>query len=131
MNLFGPVRAAITAVNPDQWAMIAVSKGYTTKPDGTRVPAYLPAQPVRAQVQDLSSKDLRLTDGLNLQGETKSIYLRGDWTGIVRQDGRGGDVIQLQDGSVWLVNKVAENWGGRRGWVKVVATRQMDLVLPK
>jgi hypothetical protein len=130
VNLFSISRAAINAVNPSQWALIAVASGYTTDPDGTRRPSYQVAQRVRAQVQDLSSKDLQITEGMNLQGETKAIYLSGNWTGIVREDGRGGDVIQLQDGTVWLVTKVAENWAGARGWVKVVATRQMDKVLP-
>lgn len=130
MNLFSIARPAIGAINPDQWASIAVILGSTTSADGTRVPTYLPTQSVRVQVQDLSSKDLRQLEGLNQQGDMKSIYLFGQWTGIVRQDKRGGDLIQLQDCSIWLVTKVLESWGNNRGWVKVAATRQMDRVMP-
>lgn len=130
MNLYSLVTGAVSAINPMRRAKIAVAQGYTTNADGTRVPVYLPPRHVLAQVQELSSMDLQATDGLNLQGETKSIYLQGDWTGVVRADGRGGDVIQFDDGTVWLVNKIAENWLGRKGWVKVIATRQMDGALP-
>ena len=122
MNLFSIARGVVATINPEQWATIAIASGNTTDPDGTRRPTYLPPRRVRAQVQDLSSKDLRLMDGgLNLQGSSKTIYLAGRWTGIVRQDKRGGDLIELQDGSIWLVTMVAEDWGDKRGWVKVLS----------
>lgn len=123
MNLHGIVGPVIAAVNPMRTATIQRSTGYTTNADGRRVPSYAPAQTVTVQVQELSSKDLQMTEGINIQGETKKIYMNGDWNGVVRSDGRGGDLITIGR-RVYLVSKVLENWEGRRGWTAVMATLQ-------
>jgi len=103
---------------------IQASAGYTTDPDGSRVPAYADPVSIQAQVQALQYNDIQQIDGLNIQGERRAIYLNGDWNGVVRADQKGGDIITLPDGSVWIVAFVFENWSGTDGWVKVCATRQ-------
>ena len=61
-----------------------------------------------AQVQALSGGDLRHTDALNLQGSHRVLYANLFIRGIVRVTLRGGDLIILPDGSVWLVNQALE-----------------------
>lgn len=124
MNLHGIVRAAVGTVNPTIWVSIQRSTGYTTSDDGTRVPSYAPPVDVRAQMQSLQYNDIAQLDGLNIQGQRRALYLDGNWEGIVRADGKGGDRVTLPDGSVWLVALVLENWADRDGWVKVAITLQ-------
>lgn len=77
-----------------------------------------------AQVQPLSFRDLQQIDGLNLQGTRKAIYLMGAIDGIIRPDGKGGDLVFLPDGSVYLVAMVSEGWNISAGWTKVICTLQ-------
>ncbi len=126
MNLHKIARSVISQVNPSVTASIQKSTGYTTQPDGTRTPTYGTASYVRVQSQAMTSGDLQQVSGLNITGERRTIYLSGNWEGVCRQDGDGGDIITMPDKSVWLVVQVAENWGGKEGWVKLLCVRQMS-----
>ena len=77
-----------------------------------------------AQIQAMSTRDLRQVDSLNLQGTMSAIYLSGEISAIVRPSNRGGDLIIFPDGSVYLVNLVTEPWSLTAGWTKVIATLQ-------
>lgn len=124
MNLHGIAAGAVAAVNPPQMGSVRVSAGYTTNPDGTRTPAYLAPVSVPIQIQAMTYSDLRQTDGLNLNGTRRAMYLFGDIEGIVRDQNKGGDLITLPDGSVWLVALVLEQFGAGPDWTKVAVTRQ-------
>lgn len=76
------------------------------------------------QVQALSTRDLHQTEGLNLQGEMRALYVSGTLNGVVRVLLKGGDLIRLPDGTVWLVTLVPEPWGLTAGWTKCVITLQ-------
>ena len=136
MNLL-KITEGIGAVNPRTKALLRQSAGYTTNPDGSRVPAYRPAVDVWAQVQALTFRDIQQVSSLNLQGTRRAIYLQGEWQGLVRGDQQGGDLIVFADGTTWLVAMVLEDWTRivedkpneaqlRRGWVKVAATLQVS-----
>lgn len=127
MNLHAIAGPIVGAVNPSVQITVKVSAGYTTQSDGTRVPSYTLYSNVSAQVQSLTFRDLQQIDGLNLQGTRRAIYLNGDIEGIVRASNRGGDLIVMPDGTVWLVAMVLESWGApgsTDAWCKVVATLQ-------
>lgn len=73
---------------------------------------------LQAQVQPLTTKDLMHLDGLNIQGVERAIYLSGHVDGIVRSEGKGGDLIILSSGpnpGTYLVTVVLEAWSN---WVK-------------
>ena len=61
---------------------------------------------------------------------TDTFYLFADHdpagrvAGIYRPLSRGGDMIQLEDGTWWLVNEVLEDFS-LSGWVSVLATLQV------
>jgi len=93
--------------------------GYTTARDGSRTATFTTLGGP-AQLQDLSSDDLRLVEGLNLQGNHRVVFLNGAWAGVVRSDRVGGDVFVFE-GKRWLVTKVAEQWPD---WAKVIVTAQ-------
>ncbi|NPT59101.1 phage collar protein [Paraburkholderia elongata] len=124
MNLSGIVGNYVAAVNPWVTASIQASTGYSTSPDGDRVPSYASPASIQVQMQAMTYRDLVQIEGLNINGEKRSMYINGTWEGVARPDGRGGDLITLLDGSVWLVVQVLENWGYQDGWTKVAVVRQ-------
>lgn len=123
MNLHGLVTGMISAVNPQIQVIIRVSTGNITNPDGTRTPKYASPVVVTAQVQELSTKDLRQTEGLNLGGVSRAFYTNGRVDATVRVLLKGGDVIVLPDGTVWLVVAVPETWPD---WSKAIIVLQND-----
>lgn len=76
---------------------------------------------VTAQIQALSFRDIAQMDGLNIEGTRRAIYFYGRIEGLVRPEGRGGDLVYFPDGTVWLVAIVLEQWPD---WCKVAATLQ-------
>ena len=124
MNLHGIANPIIQAINPNVPATYQASAGTTTNADGTRVPAYAAPVTVSAQVQPLSSGDLRQLSGINLNGSQRAIYLFGDANALSRVTNKGGDLITLTDGAnagVWLVVQELESYPN---WTKVCATLQ-------
>jgi hypothetical protein len=117
------VSGAISAVNPPIPIVIKTSTGNVTNPDGTRTPSYSSPITVRGQVQELSTKDLHQIEGLNLGGTNRSLYINGKLNATVRVSLKGGDLIQLPDGTQWLVVAVPEQWPD---WVKAIITLQQS-----
>lgn len=123
MNLHGIVAPIIGTVNPNVPATMQVSTGYTIAPDGSQAPGYTTVTGT-AQVQALTYQDLRQIDGLNLNGERRSIYFYGAFTAVNRPSSQGGDLVILTDGhnaGTWLIAFVAEQWPD---WCKVICTLQ-------
>lgn len=82
-----------------------------------------------AQVQPMTWRDIQMLDGLNLQGTRKAIYLNGHVDGLVRNQNKGGDLISLPDGSVWLVAQVLEDFSATSNWIKCAITLQDDIAI--
>jgi hypothetical protein len=121
MNLHAIASGAAAAVNPRVPLQLRVSTGSTVGADFKPVPTYAPAVTVMGQVQPMTWRDLQMTDGLNLQGTRRAIYLDGNFDGVVRASAKGGDLITDPAGNVWLVAMVLETWPT---WCKVAATLQ-------
>ena len=125
MNLNKLVGPIVAAVNPWKLATYQRSTGATTAADGGQAPTYARPLTVRVQKQALGWKDLTQIQGLNINGEKCAMYVDGDWQGVSRPRGRGADLVTLaDDGSVWLVVQVLENWNDTDGWVKVACVLQ-------
>jgi hypothetical protein len=110
MDLRGCANVVTDTVNPNIPVTIQASTGYTTGGVGMRqVPSY--ANPVSgyAQVQALTQEDLRHLDGLNIQGATYSIILRGPLNTAIRATSQGGDLVQF-GGNTYLTVAVLEQW---------------------
>jgi hypothetical protein len=123
MNLHGIVSGAIGAINPNITnATVNYSNGYTIAAGGKQIPAYTTVTGVKIQVQALTGKEILQTQGLNLQGVVRAIYLYGDTQGAVRVSSKGGDLI-LFNGQTWLTATVLETWPD---WSKVAATLQVS-----
>lgn len=121
MDLRGIANGVTTTVNPNKTVTVRRSTGYTIGAGRKQVPRY--ADPVTgpAQIQALDANDIKQLDGLNIQGTVRAIYLRGVLAGVVRPDGTGGDLVEV-DGKTWLVVKVLEGWPD---WTKAAIVLQM------
>lgn len=124
MNLHLTAGNALSFLSPWITGTIQKSTSYTTAADGTRTPAGQSAT-VQLKVQALTGKELAMVDGLNIQGEKRGIYVQGNYGGMVRADGTGGELITLSDGTRWLNICTLENWFLTSGWVKMAVVRQL------
>ena len=80
-----------------------------------------------AQVQPMTWRDLQQTDGLNLSGTRRKIYLFGSVDSVNRVTSGGGDLITIATGGpndgVWLVAQVLEQFPD---WVSAACTLQNE-----
>lgn len=132
MNLQQIANGAITAINPNFAATLFISTGSNVV-NFKQVPTYDQVA-ISAQVQPLTSGDLRQLDSLNIQGAQKSIWLNGAALGISRINQRGGDLIvfangTLPEGNTWLVLASLEQWQGST-WAHVAVVLQDDIPDP-
>ena len=121
MDLRGIANGVTTAVNPNKTVTVLRSTGYTIGAGRKQVPSYAAPVSGPGQIQALDANDIKQLDGLNIQGTIRAIYLRGALAGVVRPDGTGGDLVQI-DGQNWLVVKVLEGWPT---WTKAAIVLQM------
>src|SRR5271156_630051 len=125
MNLHAIANPVITSVNPNLRAVLLTSSGFVISPGYGRTPTYRPDN-VFAQIQAMTGGDLRQTEGLNLNGTKRGIYLYGESSATERVSSKGGDLIafpQRRVARTRLINLVLEQWPG---WCKVAATLQDD-----
>lgn len=109
MDLNGIANLAAEVVNPNIPVSIQASTGYTIGSGLKQVPTYASAVSGYAQVQELSSSELKQVEGLNIQGVMRKLYLRSPLNGVIRPDGKGGDLVTIA-GQIWLVVKTLELW---------------------
>ena len=121
MNLHSIVSGAISVVNPPQSISVRVSTGNTVNADGSVSPSYAAPVKVTANVTALAYNDIIQADSLNIQGVRRKIYINGDIDGLVRAENKGGDLITLPDGTIWLVAMITEHWDS---WTSAIITLQ-------
>lgn len=121
MDLRGIANGVTSTVNPNQTVTVLRSTGYTIGAGRRQVPGYAAPITGPGQIQALDANDIKQLDGLNVQGTIRAIYLRGVLAGVIRPDGTGGDIVQI-DGQEWLVVKVLEGWPT---WTKAAVVLQM------
>ena len=123
MDLRGLANGVTSTVNPNQTVTVLRSTGYTIGAGRRQVPGYAAPITGPGQIQALDANDIKQLDGLNVQGTIRAIYLRGVLAGVIRPDGTGGDIVQI-DGQQWLVVKVLEGWPT---WTKAAIVKQMPV----
>lgn len=121
MYLRGIANRAAQGIRRDESVNIKRSTGSSMGPGLKLAAQYAPLVPVVAQIQALSGAELRLVEGLNIQGTFASIYVDGVLKAVERPSGVGGDLIIRADSTPWLVVAITENWGN---WTKAVICLQ-------
>jgi len=120
MDLYDCVESLIDVVSPYRIVTLLRSSDYTIGTGHRQTPTYSTPISVSAQIQSIDSKELSQLDGLNLQNITKVIYIHGLLSGVIREDVKGGDIIQF-DSHKWLIVKVLELWPE---WTKAIIVMQ-------
>lgn len=121
LNLHRIVRGPIQRVNPDVPGAVYISTGATTM-RGIKTPTFALLPTERLQVQAMAHDELYHLNGLNYAGGMAKLYAYGQFTGISRPDGQGGDLV-LVNGEWWAVQHVLEWWGD---WCAVSIVRQVN-----
>lgn len=135
LNLRGIANRAIQPVNPNVYATILRSTGYTIDGSGNRTPTFDTIY-ASVQVQSVSYSDRAQLDGLNIQGVSRIVYLSADVVGVIRIQQKGGDQIIFplslmpEDAPdpdtglapVWQITAVLEAYAS--GWRKCSCTLQ-------
>lgn len=121
MNLQSLTAGVVAHVNPTTSITIQQSTGYTTGADGTQTPTYTTTT-AQGQVQPLSANDLKRIEGLSAQEITHKVILPGNWEGVFRKTGKGGDLLEW-GGYTYLVTEVLERWPT---WTALGVTLQLD-----
>ena len=114
MNLHQIASGAISSVNPFIPMVFSINTGFTQSADYKRVPTFTTVTK-SGQFQNLSAKELEQLNGLNLEGDLGAIYVNGEFDGVVRGLGKGGDKVTF-NGKTWLVVQVLEQWPD---WCKI------------
>ena len=122
MNLHGMASGVVKRVNPMMQCTVRPNIGSTSAPGGKRTPTYGDAIPVQAQVQQLTAADLKHMNDMNMSGITRKVWCNYILTGIDRDAGKGGDLLTLPDGTVWLVVQVMETWPN---WCSALLQKQV------
>ena len=76
------------------------------------------------QIQPLAANELRHMDMLNLQGSHRKIYVSAPIRGAARANIKGGDLVILPDGSIWLVTQPLESFYSTAGFNAFAITLQ-------
>jgi hypothetical protein len=131
-NLRATANSVTRVINPNIPATLFVSTGNTIGANFVQQPGYNQAT-VLAQVQPLSSKDVRLLDSLNIQGAEKKVFLNGTALAINRVLQFGGDLLvfpagTVPEGTTWKILASLEQWG--LTWCMVAIVLQDDVLFP-
>lgn len=123
MNLHEIVRGVISAVNPDSKITILKCVGFEHQRGGINTPIYETIQ-TTAQVQPVSSDDLKFENNYYSSSSYRNFYMNGIYNGLNRRDGTGGDKI-IWDGKTWFIDSNPEPWN-TAGWTKVRGVQELS-----
>ena len=123
MNLHSLVRGVITRLNEDQEVVVFINKGYEHFAGGITKPVWRKIH-TTAQVQPVSSNEIKFIDNYVESSTYRTFYLNGNFSGLNRRTGTGGDKI-LWNGYYWFVASNPEPWE-IAGWTCVQCVQQIE-----
>jgi hypothetical protein len=124
MSLHDLVANIICAVNPMMTCQLYVSTGSTPVAGAKSTPTFAPFVDVIAQVQQMTTEDLKHMAEMGMSGITRKVWCDTVLHGIDRAAGLGGDKLILPDGTIWLVVAVPEVWPD---WCSALLQKQVAL----
>lgn len=126
VNLHKIVRKAIHHLHSDQAATLYRSTGrYVDGERGDAVQLFEECGELTMQIQSLGPDVVQLVDAITQAATLRKIWVFADtgaWS-VNRPLGRTGDYLRGDDGRVWLVNAVIEDFT-RSGWVSLQCQQQ-------
>src|ERR1700679_1553742 len=106
MNFHRIVNAGVRMINRNVLVTIRRSAGSQQNPDLSRTPQFYEIRRL-AQIQPMSQEDIQMTQGLNISGLHRHIWINGQVDGLERGAQKGGDFVLTPDGKTWKITYVA------------------------
>lgn len=125
MNLHEVVSSAINAINPFQEISITSRGGYFTNEYGEREALDNETITVMADVQPISSEDIKFINNYNQSSIYKSFYVSSDVHGINRPMAKSGDIVKW-NGQTYYVSSLKEGWYDTCGWNHFIGVLQLE-----
>lgn len=131
INLHAAVRGAISGLHPDEALLLYQSKGHQNI-RGEVIPVFEAPIQVTGQIQSEQNDTLEPSREANAVTRTRKCYLyAGAETGyipstLIRALAKGGDFIQRDDGTFWLIVAMLEDFS-TSGWVCVRIEQQLKM----
>lgn len=120
MNLRALANSLTQMINPNVPITWERSTGYTQDQSTGVRSNTVSASKLIGQVQPLTTGDMQLLDGMNLQGVHQAVYLNAQSSAVIRGQLKGDDAFIIR-GQIWRVIATPEAWYGC-GWSKVFVT---------
>lgn len=121
LNLHSIVRRSVGLLHPEQAARLYRSTGrFVDDERGDAVQEFEDVGEIKMQMQSLGSDMVQRVDDISMASTLRKIYVFADsgaWS-LYRPLGKTGDYLKSEDGRLWLVNAVLEDFT-RSGWVSL------------
>ena len=124
MNLHEIVSSAINAVNPFQTITIKSRGGYFVNEYGEREALDNITMTCKADIQPVSSEDIKFINNYNQSSIYKSFYVSMEVHGINRPLAKSGDVVTW-NGQTYYVVSLKEDWYETCGWNHFIGVLQL------
>jgi hypothetical protein len=122
MNLHALASGLTGNVNPPVDVVVKRSLGAGEDASGRVVPQYDTPLATTGNKQSLTGSDIYRLQGQNVQGVVCKMYLSGNYEGLFRVLGKGGDLLIFEN-HTYLVAAVLERYPE---WCCVALTMQLD-----
>lgn len=128
LNLHAVVRGVITSIHPDEACILYQASGQVNN-KGVVKAKYNAPQQIKASIQPLDSQTLQHLERVGDTNASEQIFLHSDLALPISAGHRlpllrGGDFIQREDGTYWLITSVIEDWS-RDGWTNAGVSQQI------
>jgi len=125
MNLHEIVSNAISSINPFQSVTITPRGSYTVNDYGETVVTEETAYTIMADVQPVSSEDIKFVNNYNQSTIYKAFWVSANTFGVNRPMARAGDKVEC-NGNVYYVTSMPEDWYETVGWSHFIGALQLN-----
>ena len=124
MNLHEIVSSAINAVNPFQEVLITPKVSYIVNDYGEAVATEEASYTVMADIQPVSSGDIKFINNYNQSSIYKAFWLSSDVSSLNRPFAKAGDKVEC-NGNTYYVTSMPESWYETVGWTHFIGCLQL------
>ena len=125
MNLHEIVSNAISSINPFQSVTITPRGSYSVNDYGETVVTEETAYTIMADVQPVSSEDIKYVNNYNQSTIYKAFWVSANTFGINRPMARAGDKVEC-NGNIYYVTSMPEDWYETVGWSHFIGALQLN-----
>ena len=125
MNLHEIASSAINGINPFQEITITPRSSYTVNDYGEAVATDGTSYTIKADVQPLTSEDIRFINNYNQSSVYKAFWVSANAFGLNRPMAKAGDKV-VCNGKTYYVTSMPEDWYETVGWSHFIGCLQLS-----